>query len=195
MGSSLPPKERRQAASCHTGHLYPSLSLATARTLAQEALGAVSRGADPAGGVQERKNAPTFAEIVDQWTERHAKPNKGWRTVEDDRAMLRRHVLPQIGSAKATELTKRDIIRMLDAVAVAPDARAKKKSAARKLTHRPNRVFELVRSILNWAAGRDEIKHNPMLGMQAPIKKEKARERVLSDDEIRMLWRPSTERR
>ena len=103
--------------------------------------------------------------------------------------MLRRHVLPQIGSMKATELTKRDIIRMLDAVAVAPDARAKRKSAARKLTHRPNRVFELVRSILNWALGRDLIKSNPLFGLPPPIKKEKPRERVLSDDEIRTLWR------
>jgi integrase len=103
--------------------------------------------------------------------------------------MLRRHVLPQIGTMKAAEITKRDIIRMLDAVASSPDARAKRKSAARKLTHRPNRVFELVRSILNWALGRDLIKSNPVFGLQAPIKKEKPRERVLSDDEIRALWR------
>ncbi len=168
---------------------YPTISLEEARTRALEAIAAISRGADPAGGIQERKDAPTFADVVEEWTQRHAKPNKGWRTVEDDQAMLRRHVLPQIGSMKATELTKRDIIRMLDAVAVAPDARAKRKSAARKLTHRPNRVFELVRSILNWALGRDLIASNPLFGLPPPIKKEKPRERVLSDDEIRTLWR------
>lgn len=165
------------------------MSLEEARTLAREAVAAISRGADPAGGVQERKGAPTFADVVDEWLRRHAKVNKGWRTVEDDEAMLRRHVLPQIGTMKAAEITKRDVIRMLDAVAIAPDARAKRKSAARKLTHRPNRVFELVRSILNWAVGRDLIKNNPMFGLQQPIKKEKPRERVLSDDEIRTLWR------
>jgi integrase len=173
----------------YTLGLYPTISLEEARTLAREAVAAISRDADPVSGVQERKGAPTFADVVEEWTERHAKPNKGWRTVEDDQAMLRRHVLPQIGTMKAAEITKRDIIRMLDAVAVAPDARAKRKSAARKLTHRPNRAFELTRSILNWAVGRDIIKSNPMFGLQQPIKKEKPRERVLSADEIRTLWK------
>ena len=61
-------------------------------------------------------------------------------------------------------------------------------TASRKLTHRPNRVFELVRAIFRWAIGRDMIIINPTAGLQRPIRKEKPRERELSTGEIRVLW-------
>ncbi len=45
--------------------------------------------------------------------------------------MLDRHVLPEIGRMKAREVTKRDVIRLLDNVAAKTDARqgAKPKAA------------------------------------------------------------------
>lgn len=57
------------------------------------------------------------------------------------------------------------------------------------MTHRPNRVFELVRAIFRWATGRDLLKVDPTWGVPPPIKKEKPRERELSPDEIQRLWR------
>jgi integrase len=112
--------------------------------------------------------------------ERHGKPNKGSRTLRDDRSMLDRHILPEIGAMRAVEITKRDVIRLLDTVAAKTDARGsnnKRARAARRLTHRPNRVFELVRSIFRWAVGRDILKIDPTFGLSPPIRKEKARER------------------
>lgn len=177
------------------------MSLDDARVKARGLQAAVDSGADPAEEVQERKDAETFAEIAADWIERHGKPNKSARALQDDRSMMARHILPAIGALKATEITKRDIIRMLDAVAAKSDARikpcrvkvtAKDEDAAaaepRGLTHRPNRVFELVRAIFRWAVGRDLLKVDPSWGMSAPIKKEKPRERELSPDEIRKLW-------
>jgi integrase len=106
--------------------------------------------------------------------------------------MLDRHVLPEIGSMKISEISKRDVIRLLETVATKPDARMKKMRGSsmvqRKLIHRPNRVFELVRAIFRWAVGRDMIVINPTAGLQRPIRKEKPRERELSSDEIRTLW-------
>ncbi len=105
--------------------------------------------------------------------------------------MLKRHVLPEIGSMKAGEVSKRDVIRLLDKVAAQPDARlkpSKKRSAGRKMTHQPNRVFELVRSIFRWALGRDLLKADPTIGLQPPIRKETPRDRELSPNEIRTLW-------
>lgn len=176
---------------------FPSKSLDEARQLAKEHSASVGRGGDPAGDVQERRQAETFVEIADDWLERHAKPNKGSRTVRDDQSMLARHIIPAIGAMKASEITKRDIIRLLDAVAASPDARKGIKGNAiggqapepRKLTHRPNRVFELIRAIFRWAVGRDILKIDPTWGMSPPIKKERPRERELSPEEIRQLWR------
>jgi len=56
------------------------------------------------------------------------------------------------------------------------------------MTHRPNRVFELLRGIIRWAIGRDVLTVDPTFGLPPPIRKEKPRERDLSPDEIRRLW-------
>ena len=71
------------------------------------------------------------------------------RAVRDDISMLDRHIRPRIGDMRITEIAKRDVIRLLDEVAAQPDARKGRKSN-RKLTHRPNRVFEFVRAIFRW---------------------------------------------
>jgi integrase len=56
------------------------------------------------------------------------------------------------------------------------------------MTHRPNRVFELVRSIFRWAVGRDLLQVDPTWGMPPPINTETPRDRELSPAEIRQLW-------
>jgi len=168
---------------------FPNLSLDDARTRAKGELAAVARGADPAGGVQERKEALTFRELSEEWRVRHGQPNKGYRTLKDDVSMLNRHVLPDIGEMKAGEITKRDLIRLLDRCAAAPDARRKSKQSPRRTSQRANKVFELVRSIFRWAVGRDLITIDPTSGMSAPLRKAKPRERALSYDEIAVLWK------
>ena len=170
---------------------FPTISLEEARQTSKEHLAAIGRRADPAGVIQDQKKAETFAEIVEQWIERHGRLNKAIRTLRDDQAMLRRHVLPRIGAMKARDITKRDIVKLLDHVMAQPDARygqralrARSLSAAalislgsRRLTHRPNRVFQLVRSIFRWAVSRDELETDPTAGLKAPIKHEPPRER------------------
>jgi integrase len=168
---------------------YPSLSLKAARRKAKGLQSEIedneARG-DPATGVRARRGAHTFDQLANDWKERHGRPNKTPRAFRDDELMLARHILPEIGSMKASEITKRNIIRLLDTVVEKPDARSLVKP--RKLTHRPNRVFALVRSIFRWAVGRDIIKSDPMLGLSPPIKKEKPRERDLTFEEMRTLW-------
>ena len=169
---------------------YPAMKLEEARTKAKELIAAVAKGADPARGVAARKVAATFREVADDWKKRHGIPNKNGRTLADDTSMLNMHILPEIGEMRALEITKGDIIRMLDKVAAKRDARfpAEGKSV-RRLTHRPNRVFNLTRSIFRWAVGRDLVPLDPSFGVKPPVKKEKPRERALSPDEISALWK------
>ena len=174
---------------------YPSMSLKKARARAkalQSGIEDAEAREDPAASLQARRTAHTFGELAEDWIERHAIPNRCVRAVGDDRSMLDLHILPEIGSMKIGEVSKRDVIRLLDKVGTKGDARLKKVRGSsmiqRKLTHRPNRVFELVRAIFRWAIGRDMIVINPTAGLQRPIKKEKPRERELSPDEIRTLW-------
>ena len=59
----------------------------------------------------------------------------------------------------------------------------------RKVSHQPNRVFELVRSIFRWAVGEDLIDHDPMAGMKPPVEVDSARDRSLSEVELPSFWR------
>ena len=91
--------------------------------------------------------------------------------------------------------------RVLDLVALKPDARlGKQKLAARKLkdvpvldkarqlSHRPARVYEVIRAIFRWAISRDILPVDPTFGMKPPLKKERPRERALTAEEIRQFW-------
>lgn len=178
---------RRRAVSLGT---YPALSLKAARSKAKGFQADIENeeiNADPATTRQIRRQSQTFSEIADEWLDRHARPNKSPRAVRDDISMLDRHIRPRIGAMRVTEIAKRDVIRLLDEVAAQPDARKGSKSD-RKMTHRPNRVFELVRAIFRWAIGRDLLTVDPTLGLAPPIRNEKPRERDLLPDEIARLW-------
>ncbi len=50
-----------------------------------------------------------------------------------------------------------------------------------------NRVLACVRKIYNWALSQDLVEHNPCIGISEPAK-EKPRDRILNDDEIRAVW-------
>ncbi len=169
---------------------YPALSLKAARSKAkgfQAEINNEESKADPASDRQIRRQSQTFSEIADEWLDRHARPNKSPRAARDDISMLDRHIRPRIGAMRANEIAKRDVIWLLDEIAAQPDAR-KGRNPDRKMTHRPNRVFELVRAIFRWAIGRDLLTVDPTFGLAPPIRKEKPRERDLSPDEIRRLW-------
>lgn len=181
---------------------YPDLTLAEARTRAIKLRSEVEEGADPANVVRIEKAAPTFGELAEEWIERHGRPNKSAHALRDNLSMLERHINPVIGAIKAEDVTKRDIIKLLDRVAAGADARFKRQNKVgssrpaqaedvrildpkRKLSLRPNRVYELVRAIYRWGVGRDIVSADPTIGMKAPVQKEPPRERVLSDDELR----------
>lgn len=169
---------------------YPALSLKDVRTRAKRMQADIedeSVRADPAAARAERKLAQTFQEVAEEYTELHAKPNQAPSVVRDAASMLSRHVYPQIGAMKAREVTKRDIIRLLDIVKAKPDGR-KGIGAERRTTHRPNRVHALLRRIFRWAVGRDIVPLDPTAGIPSPMPNERARERVLSPDEIKALW-------
>ena len=170
---------------------YPGIPLKDARRKArrlQSEVEDLEGRADPAATRAMRRAAVTFSDLANSWIELHAEPNISPRALRDDRSMLSRHILPEIGSMKACEITKREVLRLLADVASKSDARKRKNAEPRKMTHRPNRVFELVRAIFRWGVSQDELQVDPTYGLKPPIKKEKPRERELSADEIRTLW-------
>ena len=153
---------------------YPALSLADARDDARAKLVDVDRGDDPAAEKQADKAAMTFAELAADYLERHAKKVK--RSWKEDERILTHDLLPAWGRRKAHEITRRDVMHLLDAI------------ADRGAPIQANRTRALVSKVYNWALGRDLVLHNPCLQVKA-VATENQRDRVLSESEIRAVWR------
>lgn len=153
---------------------YPSSTLAQARTRATEARGHLDEGRDPRDVMAEQAaGAMTVAALIDSWLEKHARPNL--RSAAAIERRLKKNVVPVIGNVTLAELHKRDVNRVVD-----PVLKRKRKVEAQ-------RVFEDLRAVLRWGASRGDLDRNPVDGMKKPGGNG-ARERVLSEDEIKALW-------
>ena len=85
--------------------------------------------------------------------------------------MLDHDILPAIGSLRAKDVARIDIIRLLDAT---------KNRGAPVMA---NRIHEVVRRVYSWGMARDDtLLVNPAVGIERH--KEQARETVLKDEEI-----------
>ena len=153
---------------------YPPLSLADARAKANDALREVAQGKDPAADKLEQRRAETFGEMVAEYIEKHAKAKKrSWR--KDERA-FERDLLPRWRNRKATSITRNEVVRSLDDI------------IERGAGIQANRTLEILRKCFNWAISRDIVSHNPCVGVERPAE-EHARERVLTGNEIRAVWK------
>ena len=161
---------------------YPLLSLKDARTRARDALLAAYDGKDPAAEKKATKAAKLDAQLserdlvkthLDRFHKRHLSTLKSgdhaWRFLE-------RFVLPAWGDRDIHTITKRDLIDLLDEIA----------DSGRMTT--ANRVFAHTRKFLKWCVKRDVLTASPAADVEPPAK-ETARDRFLSDDEIRWFWK------
>jgi integrase len=156
---------------------YPRLTLADAHKAHAEARKKVEQGIDPgAEAVAERaedRQAPTVAVLADEYLEKWAKPRKrSWR--EDER-ILKKDILPEWGRRKAREITRRDVIRLLDGI------------VDRGAGIMANRTLAAIRKMFNFAVSRDIVPVSPCLAVRSPAQ-EQRRDRVLTTDEIRAFW-------
>jgi integrase len=162
---------------------YPTTPLSEARARAKDISAAAERGIDlPAKEAREREEERivaqrprTFGDLLDQYVERHCKPNqRRWKLVE---RMLELHVKPVVGKRALTELRRADLVELLDQLQNEKGLRAQ-----------VNRVRSQVVAALNWAVEREYLDANPAAAVKRR-KIEASRERVLASDELRVIWR------
>lgn len=135
----------------------------------------VSNGIDPAARKSQERKAETCRELAAHYIEEYAKKHKRtWRTDEN---ILNKDFVPRFGNRKPADITRADIRRLL------------KEIEQRGSPIQSNRTFEVVRKLFNWAIGEERggVEHNPCDHVKK-VAKERRRERVLSDDEIRAIW-------
>lgn len=158
---------------------YPVLSLSEARQRARDTLAAASEGRDPAEEVRAAKapkpqdDRDKIKTLIGQFDKRHLSGLKSGAVV---RRELDRHVVSEWGERDIHEIAKRDVIDLLDAIA----------DSGRVVT--ANRVRSYLGKFFNWAVDRDILPMSPAQGVK-PVAKEKSRDRVFTDEEIRLFWR------
>jgi integrase len=162
----------------HTLGTFPSMTLADAYEKARISLNEAANGKDPAGVKRSERISDTFGELAHEYLERHAKlKKKSWK---HDEYILNRELLPVWKNMKASEVVRRDVLKVLDA------------NVERGAPIQANRVLALVRKIYNFGIARDIVAHNPCVAVPMPSKP-KSRDRVLSAEEIRKVWHSASQ--
>jgi len=161
---------------------YPAIPLQEARARAKEIAAAAARGIDlPEHEERQReeeeksaKRPRTVGHLLDQYVEDYCKTNqRRWSPVA---RMFEMHVKPAIGKKPLIELRRADLVELLD------DLQNKK-----GLRAQVNRVRAQLFAALNWAVEREFLNASPATAIKKRVT-EAARERTLTDSELRAIW-------
>jgi integrase len=148
----------------HTIGNYPTFGLKDARDEAVKVLRTVSEGRDPA----QRQRPGNIEDVVAQFLkQRDYRP----RSLKQANRLLKRAVDYWRGR-RIEEVTRADVRSLLNHIAAPIVA---------------NRLHTTLGTLFRWAVENDLIANSPVTGLRAP-NKETARDRVLTDDELRAVW-------
>jgi integrase len=142
-------------------------SVADARRRALEAKAEV-------GHATKLASVPTFAAVAERFVAEHAERNCRASTVAEYRRMLDREITPHWGDRLITGIVKADVVALLD----------------RKAEQSPKQSDEIrkhLRTLFRWALDKDLIAVDPAAGIRLAAD-HPARDRTLSEGEIRLLW-------
>ena len=161
---------------------FPAIDLKAARELASDAAKAIARGDDPAATKQAAKITAREAthetrdlveKVVETFIERYAKEHtRSWRETE---RMLKKEIVEPWKGRRLSNIGKADVHDLLD------------KIIDRGAPISANRILAALRRMCSWSVERDIIKVSPCDGVKAPSAAV-SRDRVLSDDELRIVW-------
>lgn len=163
---------------------FPGVSLAAARDKAQELRRQLGAGIDPRRAGPRRRapapSSPTSLEpdshsietLAAEFLEKHIEPHR--KRPEYVRAILRRDVLPVWAGRDARTIKPREVVELLDGI------------VARGSRVQANRTAAVLGQMFKFAIHRAIVETTPVLLLYRPGGKEKARDRVLSDAELRI---------
>jgi integrase len=138
----------------------------------------VDRGENPLDDRAPPAVVKTVAEVLDEFLVRHVRnKDRPLRSAKEYDSAFNRLVKPEIGSIALYELKRSQVSAMLDKI--------EDKSGPTMA----DRTLAYLRKAFNWQAARDDEFLPPIAkGMNRTKPKERARTRVLSDDELCDIW-------
>lgn len=140
---------------------FPQVTLADARKEAKKLLAQVELG--------HTFTSTTFGDALDDYIAQHVKKNNKASTAYETERSLRKHF--QFGSKLLDKIRAPDIMRIVDALSP---------SAA-------NHAFAHARAFFRWCVRRRYIDRSPLEYLSLP-NQVVSRERVLADQELRIVW-------
>ena len=149
---------------------WPAMQLAEARAAWRDIRDKVARGVDPA--LHDEEAGDSFGAVAAKWLRLDQGDNRSRDAVE---RLLNKDVLPHWQHTSIAKVTKKDVLRLIDAVADRGSP-----VMARRLHAHLHRLFR-------WSVGRGIIPTNPMQDLPK-IGDETVRNRLLSDDELAAVW-------
>lgn len=147
----------------------------SARTEAKRLALLVGQGIDPIEKERERQRQVVdlaFDRYVPRFIDGHLKA--AWKDWKAGERLLLKEAVPVLGSKPLPSIKRGDIAAVLDRMADRP--------AVARLAHATLRI------LFRWAEGRGDIERSPIDGMASPPGVP-SRDRVLSDDELALVWR------
>ena len=158
---------------------FPALKPGPARREASRILERVAEGGDPVAEKKAQRDVrppeeETFAAVVHDYLERYAKKNTAASTYAETKRVLEGDDLKAWQKRPLGSISRRDVNDVIDGIATRAEVQA-------------NRTLAKLRALFNWAVDKVRIAASPLEGLKPPTK-EQARDRALSDDEIRWFW-------
>lgn len=160
---------------------YPRLSLAGARDAAKDILSKVDAGTDPAAEKAARRTGErTVRALVEEVLEARKVRTRAVTHAEYER-LIRRDVLPVWGDREAGTITRREVVQLIESVALRAPVTA-------------NRVLATINIVFNdgLRRGFPGLESNPAHLVEPPAP-ETPRDRYLTRDELKAIWRATEE--
>lgn len=145
-------------------------TLADARKKARTLISDIEAGADP----KPRSERPGAKGTVRALFDDYLGAKAGLRSIGEIQRIFEKRILPEIGDRLADAVTRADVTELIDSIEAPVMARA---------------VAAQLSAFYSWALPRlPRLDANPARDAGRPMRP-KARDRVLSDDELRALWK------
>lgn len=166
---------------------FDVINLAEARKRARALQVQIDEGKDPSAERRQARAedaAPlrTFNDLADLYLQHCADGDwrpmgkaKRQRTLDDERAILQRHVRPALGRLGFAEVSRQDVKGFL------------RKMAKKGIGAQTNRAHAVTRQVYAFGIAEDLVTVNPATGFPL-LAEEKPRVRIYRDDELAALW-------
>jgi integrase len=154
----------------------------TARVEAIRLRGLIATGADPAAQKRNARDEPapnTFSSLASEFIARYGRVNLRPSSLAEAERVLRVEVIPVWGDRPIDTIRRRDVISLIDGM------------ADRGAPVAANRALARLRKIFSWAVEREIIETSPAVGIK--MLRETPRDRTLDSDELRAVWKSTSE--